>query len=454
MATRTINPQSNPYGGGAVIFDSTPYVDFFVKQQIQEKAKDEALEKYLMDFDKTINPAGMRNNDVAPFLQKVAENKNFYLKNKEAIKNPALDNGAAYSQWYNANKEALGEIQKSKMLAQKDARFSKVILDAKKDGKTITDGFQKRYELFRSLPMNDPRFVDINEEDVSFNNKPFNQSEFTKNIFAGIDKSKRVVSSKKDPQTMEIIDMVEEYIPEKLLPTIKSRAAYEYQKDPSFKEVVDATIFDENKINELNAIYKPLFKKPIETREDIAAAIALSLSGAGKITPDSKPDWVGRNKIQSQQSDARTERLAAAKNAEPQYNPKAHVLDIYEFGSKDPLTYTIKGEQIRGREISIPEELEDKYFDKVRGRTRRPDKVIMTDDKKKIYLIKYTGEKTKSGNDVIDRGATRVVNVGSDFIPALAKAYGGVAFTRKNIYNTEESEAGETNNNNPLGLDF
>ncbi len=302
MATRTINPQSNPYASGAVVFDSTPYVDFFVKQQVQEKAKDEALEKYLMDFDKTINPAGMRNNDVAPFLEKIGQNKNFYLKNKEAIKNPALDNGAAYSQWYNANKEALAEINKSKMLAEKDARFSKAILDAKKQGKTITDDFQKRYEMFRSLPMNDPRFVDINEEEVSFNNKPFNPSEFVKEVFYGIEPSKRTIASKKDPQTKRVINTVEYYIPEKLLPSIRNTAAYKYETDGSFKEKVDEAIFDENKMKELNDIYSASFKEPIKDRKDLATAVALSLSRIGKTVEEDEVDWMSRNQIKITQS--------------------------------------------------------------------------------------------------------------------------------------------------------
>ena len=144
MATRNIPAPSNPYASGAVVFDSTPYTEFYVKQQVQEKAKDEALEKYLMDFDKSINPAGMRNNDVPAFLEKIGQNKNFYLKNKEAIKNPALDNGAAYSQWYNANKSALAEISKSKFLAEKDVRISKATFDAAKSGKKTTDDFQQR----------------------------------------------------------------------------------------------------------------------------------------------------------------------------------------------------------------------------------------------------------------------------------------------------------------------
>ena len=36
MATRTINPQSNPYGGGAVVFDSTPYVEYYLREQQKE----------------------------------------------------------------------------------------------------------------------------------------------------------------------------------------------------------------------------------------------------------------------------------------------------------------------------------------------------------------------------------------------------------------------------------
>jgi len=54
--------QNDPrmYSGGAVVFDSSPTVDFFVRQQAKNQAKKEALNQYFSEVLKDVNPAGIR----------------------------------------------------------------------------------------------------------------------------------------------------------------------------------------------------------------------------------------------------------------------------------------------------------------------------------------------------------------------------------------------------------
>jgi len=54
----------NPYGAGNVRLDSTPYTNFFLRQEAQKRAKDEALDRYFMDMEKSVTPAGMRTVDI------------------------------------------------------------------------------------------------------------------------------------------------------------------------------------------------------------------------------------------------------------------------------------------------------------------------------------------------------------------------------------------------------
>ena len=70
----------NPYGKGVAIDFSKP-TQIAIQLEQREQAKREALEKSFMDYEKSINPAGMRKVDSDVFLQKLAENKSFYLQN-------------------------------------------------------------------------------------------------------------------------------------------------------------------------------------------------------------------------------------------------------------------------------------------------------------------------------------------------------------------------------------
>ncbi|OYY99575.1 MAG: hypothetical protein B7Y37_13875 [Sphingobacteriia bacterium 28-36-52] len=292
MATRTINPQSNPYGGGAVIFDSTPYVDFYVKQQMQEKAKDEALDKYFMDWDKSINPAGMRNVDTQDFMNLINENKGYYFKNKAAIKNPALDNGAAYNEWFGRNKAAMGLISQSKDLAGKEELINKNILQAKQKGLPITERVVEDLEFFRK-PLKSKDWRDFNPDNLDFQPKPFDPVRFTKDVFGGIEFSKRQVGKdQKLPETKEIKRITEKYFSDDALPAIQARAASAYKTSPSVKEFVDGYIQDPVKYKQLNELFSSKYKKPIETAEDAATAVALTFSPVGKMEEEIVPDKV------------------------------------------------------------------------------------------------------------------------------------------------------------------
>lgn len=282
MATRTINPQSNPYASGAVVFDSTPYVDFYVKQQVQEKAKDEALDKYFNDWDKSINPAGMRNVDTQDFMNLINENKGYYLKNKAAIKNPALDNGVAYNEWFARNKEATGLVARSKDIAGKEDLINKAIIQAKQKGLPITDRVVQDLEFFRK-PLKSRDWRDYNPDNLDFQPKPFDAIKFTKDIFGDVKFSERQQGKdQKLPETKQIKRVFETYIPDETFPTIRARAAAAYKQSPSVMEYVDQVSQDPIEYRKLNDLFSSKYKRPIQDKGDAAAAVALSFSPVGK----------------------------------------------------------------------------------------------------------------------------------------------------------------------------
>jgi len=279
MATRNIPAPSNPYASGAVVFDSTPYTEFYVKEQQKEQAKDEALDKYFQDYDKSINPAGMRNIDTQDFLNLMNENKGFYFKNKAAIKNPALDNGAAYNEWFARNKDAMGLVSQSKYAAKKESDYGKRILDAKMKGMPIVGKAIRMIEDFNK-PIRGG-WKDFNVEDIEFEPKPFEQAKFSQEVFKGVPFD---VTTKelKVPELKKIKKITETFIPDKALESIYNKAAYSYDENPSVKFFVDSIAPSSERYNSLNKLFSSKFNRNIDGGEDLAAALALSIAPVGQ----------------------------------------------------------------------------------------------------------------------------------------------------------------------------
>lgn len=128
----------NPYFKGVSIDTSKP-VNLFIQLQQKEAAKREALDKYFMDYEKTLNPAGMRQQDQDVFLSKLAQAKQYYLQNRDKILNPAKY-GAEFQSTYNAGlREAQNLIGQSKQAYGEDKAFKTYIDQLHKSGKALDE---------------------------------------------------------------------------------------------------------------------------------------------------------------------------------------------------------------------------------------------------------------------------------------------------------------------------
>lgn len=281
MATRILQPSSNPYAGGAVIFDSSPYANLYIQQVQREAAKDEALDKYFLEWGKSINPAGMRVQDTQSLLNSINESRDFYFKNKKAIKNPALDGGKAYSEYMGRRNGEMALINNSKQFAQKQELFNRNLLAARQKGMPIADNTLVKIDRF-NLPLTDPNWQDLNAEDIEFQSKPLDLAKFTRVIYGDTKLGERIAGEKKVPESFEKITTFETFLDENELPKIESRAVAEYMSDGSFQEFIDGLSLNPSEVSRLNSIYKDKYKKDISNQKDLAVAFALSLSPAGK----------------------------------------------------------------------------------------------------------------------------------------------------------------------------
>ena len=93
MASQRLSPSPNPYASGAVVFDLTPYQRVQERLNADRKAKAAALDKMYEDSLGNLKTDGLRQQDVEDFYTDVKGDREFWIKNKEAIRNPELDGG-------------------------------------------------------------------------------------------------------------------------------------------------------------------------------------------------------------------------------------------------------------------------------------------------------------------------------------------------------------------------
>ena len=110
----------NPYQKGVAIDISSKPINLAIQLEQKERAKQEALDKYLMDYEKTLNPNGMRQQDQNAFLSKLGEAKQYYLQNRDKILNPAKYGAEYQSTYYAGLRNAQSLIGQSKQAAAQD----------------------------------------------------------------------------------------------------------------------------------------------------------------------------------------------------------------------------------------------------------------------------------------------------------------------------------------------
>ena len=125
----------NPYGKGVALDISSKPVAFAIQQQQKEQAKRDALEKYFMDYEKSINPAGVRKIEGDEFMKQLADYKSYFLQNRDKILNPAKYGYDAQSEATAKLKGMVNLIDQSKKAAAEDKAFKTYIDSVHRSGK-------------------------------------------------------------------------------------------------------------------------------------------------------------------------------------------------------------------------------------------------------------------------------------------------------------------------------
>lgn len=265
------------YNGAAQVVNTQPYIAFASNMLARKQAKEDALDNYYRDLNKSVNPVGVRNQDMALFYKKSQDMQKFWQQNKDKIKNPRLDNGAAQTEYDQRFQDARDHINESKYAEQKIKPFNDMLGDPDKRDR-VTDKMIYDAHL-HNLPLGDPNRKEFDLTNETFNPKPFevkDWQDYFKNAGADIkpDKNEITVSTDPNDKFSQIETTTSKYSPDKLKALgdgaredylNSNRLQYSFDKSHPFKEWKEE---HPEQFQSLNDVFKQAYGNNAEIKDD------------------------------------------------------------------------------------------------------------------------------------------------------------------------------------------
>jgi hypothetical protein len=313
----------NPYQKGVAIDIASKPINLAIQLEQKERAKQEALDKYLMDYEKTLNPNGMRQQDQNAFLSKLGEAKQYYLQNREKILNPAKY-GAEYQSTYNAGlRNAQSLIGQSKQAAAQDKITAQHFI-AQKD-LNAPDGYADALAASH-LPI-DQGYRPLDITQFKFY-KSYNPMEYANKVYSKIPLSEGApvpVDLPGDPS--QFYTKTVSTISPKYKESVLQQGFVDYATDEGLRKEMN-NVFNTNKEE----------VKRLETKYGVKIPNAQALSGYNLW--DLQPVKEATSGISEKKAFGRAQELAKSKSLIDYNNqnqsPTTHLFDI--FGSGTGLT--------------------------------------------------------------------------------------------------------------------
>jgi hypothetical protein len=272
----------NPYYKGTELDVSKP-INLAIQLHQKEEAKKEALDKYFMDYEKSLNPAGMRQQDQDVFLKKLAQNKQYYLQNREKILNPARYGAEAQSQYMANFKGILSDIDRSKQLAANGKVIATAMMDARKNNRTIPKEVADAI-YNNELSMGNPNHQAFDPANFDAYDK-HDPTKFSQAVFSRIKPSESKPERIYDKVNHEISYKTINDIDKNALGEIQNVVSSELQKDRGLVDTVKDIARDQNKLNQLAQIYSDFTggkKMNPNSLQDVATAYTIALKPAAQ----------------------------------------------------------------------------------------------------------------------------------------------------------------------------
>jgi len=268
----------NPYYKGVNIDISSKPTQLAIQLQQKEQAKAEAYEKYFMDYEKSLNPAGLATGESKEFLNKYNKIKENWIKNKQAILNPAKYGYDAQSQYFADLKDAQMYIEQGKQASAERKAYNTYLDQARKAGKYIDGDLEVTANAMKTVGLGyeppDTSKVEIFD--------PYDDRKFMQNVWGTAELPTKVVNrdiggGKVIPETyhLRIPEMVT-LAPERLQDAEIGTRGY-VRNNRGAGKYFKTLMADEQLLAEANKVYKEYKGQgaKINDEEDFAVAYGL-----------------------------------------------------------------------------------------------------------------------------------------------------------------------------------
>ena len=380
MASTGLLTNINPYRSGnvAVDFTSKPLQQFLLKQQ-KEEAKVEALQKYYKDVEKSLNSAGLSQEEVNILRKKIDAAKGYAIKFSDKVYRPSSDGYEAQSTLDSLWRDASDYIQGAK----EERANTKATLEELDKERARGKHVRGDEEMVKSalLPYGDPNHRRASLRGVQIFD-PHNEDKYTKSITEGVNPI-----IQEDTQTIfDTATKLDTGFDKKVKKAIlnndeakklANNGLIAYKTVPGTTEHIDDLFKDKDYVKQFSDRYGEVFKeidpvtnkvtKPeIKTVEDFAKAYALKKMDPERIVSEEKgilnregkfQEWKKRNNI-------------TAKNAAD--NTNAYIKALAMQGSQQIFNKAMEGyrtnEQFADnkelKKLNLPSTIVDNYVDK------------------------------------------------------------------------------------------
>lgn len=389
MASTGLLTGINPYKQQRSVIDiSSKPLNLAVQLEQKEQAKRDALDKYFMDYEKSINPAGLRKQEADVFMEKLAQNKAFYLKNRDAILNPSKYGYDAQSQYMANFKDMTNLINQSKKAAAEDKALNTILNQARVSGKRVSDNVFDMLERSRK-----PIGFGYEPPDASLLEiyKPHNEKQFTTNVWGGIKLPTKEEYEKGAKGT--VVKKTYELLNDDIIKNAALGAVNEYRNNRGTREYFDELFQDKGYTAQINTEFKKRFNKDISSGSDLAIGYALTQKPGGLMKTEA-PEYSWIDKFNMTQ---------AAINARANQGQDVDAVEQYLSDAKAGKTFAgAEGENIEM--VNFPETIL-----KDLGRNKKPAVVGRGIGDGEFYNIVYQKDAKGNVTDLIDWGQTQKI---------------------------------------------
>lgn len=384
----------NPYFKGVSIDTSKP-VNLAIQLEQKERAKAEALEKYFMDYEKSINPKGLGRGEGDVFAKKYNQIRDYWMKNREAILHPAKYGYDAQSTYTAGLKDALGYIEQAKQATAERKAFVDYVNKAKASGKYISDNYLD--VMNNAMKPVEAGYVAPDFSQIEIYD-PHDERRFTTNVWGGIKVPTREVEKQeiinKRP-TGRVFKETYEVLDDNVVRNAALGAINEYKNNRGTQRHFDELFKDKSFTSQINTEFRKRFNKDISNGADLAIGYALTQKPGGLIKSES-PEYNWLSKFNMSQN-AINER--ANKDMEDMVDP----VDQYLTDSKMGKTFAgVEGENIEM--VKLPETIL-----KDLGEGKRAAVVGRGVNDGEFYSIVYQKDSKGNATDLIDWGKTQKI---------------------------------------------